>query len=286
MTPPFRWNLTKREQLGGLVDGIESASYRELIDDLRECCGRIVALSADCDMVFIGRSPESIFDYFSGLLLDTSWATRLTLVNLSLRHDTRGGFPPGALRALREHLGEVHLTPEAIASRQRDVALVDLVATGKTFGELATLLFDWARETGIDGNSVRRRLRFVGITWRRPTSPKTWRWQQHAEWTRQFRPSAIKNVSIEGRLWDYLGNRQQKVATSNPPWRWTDESMLAPPREEEQLKALRLALRLFDIGQTNDHRQLFAACLAKQRAMREPSFRALIIELRGQASRS
>ena len=63
------------------------------------------------------------------------------------------------------------------------------------------------------------------------------------------------------------------------------EEGLAAEHDEEQLKALRLALRLFDIGQTNDRRQFLAACLARQRAMREPSIRALIMELRGQASR-
>ncbi len=281
MSRPFRWNLARREQLGRLVEGVEAASYPELIDDLRDCCGRVAALSADCDMVFIGRSPESIFDYLSGLLLDTSWVTRLGLVNLSLRWSTEKAVSLEERRVVREHLTEVNLAPDSIASRERAVAFVDLVSSGETFGNLAALLSAWAGESGVDGNALRRRLRFVGITWRKHTSPNTWRWQQHAEWTRQFRPSAIKNASIEGRLWGYLGNYQTKVSPSNPHWRWADETMLSPTRQEEHLQALRLALRLFDMGRSDDERQRFAARLTQERAMQEAWFRSLVLELRG-----
>lgn len=277
MPRPFRWNLQKREQLGRLVTGDAAESYPELLGDLRDSSARVVGLSADRPMVFVGRSPESIFDYLCGVLLDTTWSTRMTLVNLSLR-DSPTGLSRASIEALHDQLRETPLAPVSIASSA--VTLVDLVYTGETFGELTRLLFDWAREKELDVNSVRRQLRFVGITWRKPTSPKTWRWQQHAEWTRDFRPSAIKNVSIPGRLWDYLGNRQEKVTYSNPPWRWTEESLQAPPRNAKQLAALRLAVHLFDAGRTREERARFADRLAKERAMKEPWVRSLVAELR------
>ncbi len=284
MTLPFRWNLARREQLGHLAQGEEAPSYPELVDDLRECCARVLALSGDCDLVFVGRSPESVFDHLGGLLLDTSWAPRLTLVNVSLRGAS--DFPPEALRALREQLAEAHLSPEAVATRERGVAFVDLVATGGTFGRLAAVLLDWARDVGVDESAVRRRVRFTGITWRTHTSPNTIRWHQRAEWTRQFPPSAIKNASIDGRLWGYLGNLQQKVSPSNTPWRWATDELLSPPRASEHVKALRLALRLFDTGREDALRERFAERLAQERAMREPWFRSLVLELRGRSPRS
>src|SRR5262249_42407928 len=153
-----------------------------------------IALSGDGSLVFVGRSLESLFDYASGLLLETTWATRPVLLNVSLRGAAALG--PRARQAASAHLAEAGLAPASIAARERPVVLVDVVASGGTFGSFATLLLELAEASGVDTNAVRRRLRFVGLTSRKRTSPKTWRWQQHAEWTRGFRPSAIKNVSV------------------------------------------------------------------------------------------
>lgn len=284
MPVPFRWDITRSERLGRLVDRPVSINYPELLDDLRDCCARVVATAAGCDLVFVGRSPESLFDLLSGLLLDTSWAQRLTLVNLSLRTGP-AGLEPTQLRAVRDLLADMHLAPEAIAARPRDLAVVDLVSSGATLGNLAALLCDWAQESGLGEDAVRRRLRFVGVTWRTHTSPNTLRWQQQAAWTQKFRPSAIKNVSIEPRLWHLLGNAQDKVALSNPPWRWTDAAMFAPPQGDEHRDALRFALHLFELGRTDDERRAFVARLVRHRAMREPELRALVTELRGHSTR-
>src|SRR5215470_9830070 len=82
--PPFRWNLRVRESLGGLLDGPRAPAYPEFLDDLLPCAVRCLALSHNGDLCFIGRSPESLFDLLSGLLLDTSWADRLRLVAFSM----------------------------------------------------------------------------------------------------------------------------------------------------------------------------------------------------------
>jgi len=50
-------------------------------------------------------------------------------------------------------------------------------------------------------NVIRRKLRFIGVTSRAKTSPNTFRWHQHAEWTRQLPARSVRNVSLDHRVW-------------------------------------------------------------------------------------
>ena len=281
---PFRWNIKKREQLGRLVSGAPPETYTEFPSQLRECSARVVAVAGDSNLVFVGRSPESLFDYLSGVFLGSNWSNRLSLVNLSLRGQEIGAGAHEqevALQGFRQHLSDLELSPSDIASSNRLVTLVDLVASGQTFGKILGLLTQWASQEGVDVSAVRRRLRFVGVTWRSKPSPNTFRWHQHASWLETFPRIVAKNVSIPGVLWNYLGNNQSKVAVSHPPWRWADTDAAKPPRQESNIEALRLALELFELGSCVEERQLFASQLANQHAMRESWFRGLINELRG-----
>lgn len=108
---PFRWNLTNRNHLGSLVEGEAAVSYPEFFEHLLSCCSKVLAFSGDSDLVFIGRSPESIFDHLSGLLFDTSWRDRLELLHFSMRFREEKAIRqehPEAINAMREyfrHLG-------------------------------------------------------------------------------------------------------------------------------------------------------------------------------------
>src|SRR4051812_11016458 len=82
---PFRWDVTKRSQLGSLVHVEQPETYEGLEEDLLVCCARVVAFAGDSDITFVGRSPESLFDLLSGMFFETSWATRLSLLNISFR---------------------------------------------------------------------------------------------------------------------------------------------------------------------------------------------------------
>ena len=278
---PFRWDITRREQLGRLAGGERAESYPEFEADLREAAARCVAAAGDSDLVFVGRSPESLFDYLSGVLLDTSWAGRLSLVNLSLRGSTMEEMraDPARRAAFREHLAQLNLDPPTLYLRERPAALIDLVASGSTFGSLTELLLDWACEEGIELDGLRRKLRYVGVTWRTKTSPNTWRWHQSARWLGRHR-SSVQNVSIPGRLWDFLGNRQDKVARWHPPWRWDDGQAGTPPREAEHLAALRQAVAVFARGCDREDREGFVSVLVQQHRFREAWCRALVQELR------
>src|SRR6476660_5343311 len=94
---PFRWNLTNRTHLGSLVKGEKAEVYNGFFDHLLPCCSRVLAFAGDSDLVFVGRSPESIFDHLSGLLFNTSWLNRLELLQFSMRFidesDIRTEYP-------------------------------------------------------------------------------------------------------------------------------------------------------------------------------------------------
>ena len=284
---PFRWNLARRQQLGSLLRGERAESYRGFFRDLRDCCVRVASAAADADVVFVGRSPESIYDYLSGILADTSWAERIALLNFSMRNSTPGevarGHPEG-LRAIREQMAALGLSPREIATADRPRVFVDLVYSGATLGHLLGLLEHWAQDAGVDPEAVRRRIRFLGITDRTKNSPKTWRWYQRAEWAGRMPRRALRGISIPYSLWLYLGEYQKKVARWHPPMFWGAEEWTHPPRGDDALEALRLAHAIHERGRQADERERFAAALAERPEMRDAAVRRLVLELRGRGS--
>jgi hypothetical protein len=164
--PPFRWNLRFRESLGSLLDGPQAPAYPEFRDDLLACAARCLALSHNSDLCFLGRSPESLFDLLSGLLLDTPWADRLRLVAFSMSFDppTIRRRHPGALDSLRAYFRLLGIGPDELIAAARPVVFIDLVNTGRTLGHLVSVLHAWSTAATLDWQAVQAKLRIVGIT--------------------------------------------------------------------------------------------------------------------------
>lgn len=306
LTPiyPFRWDITSRSQLGRLIgtpsddrdawlewEEVTSNAYRWssaysyawFLNELSLCAARVLALCDDSDPCFVGRSPESLFDYLSGLLFSTSWAERLSLLHFSMYGKTEDNITasyPGAIEEMRNYLSWLELSPQALARRKRAVTLVDIVATGRTLSSLVGLIFNWCHQIGFDWSAVQRKIRIVGLTERTETSPKTWRWQQHAEWTALLQKGTIKNVSVPVPLFHFLGAGQPKTTESHVPQRWGDSQVTGPIHNQQRLRALRIAAALFDDGRSNAQRLQFASELSRRPAMQHAWFRSLIGELK------
>jgi hypothetical protein len=158
----------------------------------------VVAHSNNQRLVFLGRSPQSLFDYFSGTFAETSWSPRIGLLNMSNRFESietiRRRFPM-AIPALKTHFSDHEVSPEDIASGSRGVCFCDLAAEGGTFEHLFTFLNGWAAETGIDSKSLAGHVSFIAITDRRKNSPNTWRWHQQADWVGAHRIRAKDEVA-------------------------------------------------------------------------------------------
>lgn len=284
---PFRWDITKREQLGRLVD-LPDAEVEQLLDEwivpeIRKYGAKIIALCDDSDLCFVGRSPEIFFDYLSGLLLDTSWADRLILLHYSR------GWPYGlsseeASKALREYhryLSHLALDPESLARREHSVAFIDAVNWGSTFGDLIDIFHNWTHQIGGDWEAVKRKIRIVGITWQHETSPKTRRWQQHTEQASLLLPGAIKNVSAFGGFIQYMSfSILPRVSRSYYAQRWGDPTVRLPRHDEDTLHALKVAASLFDHGRRKQDRLAFARVMGEERGMRYKWFRDLVSELK------
>jgi hypothetical protein len=275
---PFRWDVTRRSQLGSLPEVEPPETYRQFEDDLVACSARVLALAGESDLLFVGRSPQPIFDLLSGLLLETSWSDRLQLLNVGLR---RVEAPSNEqLRAIYPYFAEVGLEPHALTQRRRPIALVDVVDTGETLGALLMFLKAWSDEALAEWRGVARKIRIVGLTWRVKSSPNTWRWQQHADWVKQLRPAEIKNVSVPHRLGTYLAAEAPKTNYSFTPSWWGDDEVTRPTRNHEAREALALAVRLFDLGRTDETRRRFARALGREPTMKEGWYRSLILELK------
>jgi hypothetical protein len=157
----FRWNIARREQLGRLVTGEPVEGLASILAEVRRCAARVIAMSGDSRLVFVGRSPETLFDYLTGALSGTSWADRLTLLQLSLRSSSERWAEMDFERrfALHQQFGALRLDPAAIAAGARQIAFVDVICDGITFASLTDLIFDWAEEEAVGANALRRRSR-------------------------------------------------------------------------------------------------------------------------------
>ena len=288
----FRWNIARREQLGRLVAGEPAQpntdappwepTFRSVLEDVRECSARVIAMAGDARLVFIGRSPECLYDYLTGALGGTSWARRPVALNLSLKGRDDSAWSTldvPAREGVCEQFRALSLDPVSIASSAKPIALIDLIYAGETFGKLLDLLFAWSAAERVDVRAVRRRLRIVGITERKDKYHVPTQWKR-LPWAARFRPQALKGVAIPWWFWSYLGDSEKKVSRSNPPWRWADPEMARPPRGPTHMAALRLALALHDAGRTREERDALAAAMAEQPAMRHAWCRVLAAELR------
>jgi hypothetical protein len=275
---PHRWDLLRPDQLGTLLDGVEQPDLWYL-DELTVCAAKVVARSGGADLRFVGRSADSVFDLLGGALAETSWSGRLGRLPLSC-----AGGPAELSRRdvgrMREHLAAAGLAPYDLARRRRPLALVDLVWAGRTFTTLHRVLRDWVEESREPWPVIRSRLRYLGITARTETSPKTWRWQQHQPWTGGLPARAVQNISLDPGVWHLLGDHEPKTAPSFPPRRWHDDAVSVPVRGDGPTRALATAVALVEAGRTRTVRRRLVRTFNSEPAFAEPWLRGLSHALR------
>jgi hypothetical protein len=59
---PFRWDLSKREQLPKISVTDFGVLWPNFEAQLRACAAQVIAAAGDTDWVFVGRSNEHLFD--------------------------------------------------------------------------------------------------------------------------------------------------------------------------------------------------------------------------------
>jgi hypothetical protein len=127
-------------------------------------------------------------------------------------------------------------------------------------------------------------LRFVGVTSRTKTSPNTYRWQQHAAWTRRLPSLAVVNVSLSARVWSYFGDHQIKLTRSSRPERWLADAD-GPDRDERTRQALAEAAALVAYGRSRPCRQALARAIGREPALAQRWLRTLVANLNRRSRR-
>jgi hypothetical protein len=280
---PFRWDLVRPDHLGTLLDGLPEPDLW-FLDDLIDCAAKVIARSEDGELYFVGRSADSVFDLLGGALPDPD---RLHLLPLStgwIDHPLLGPLRAAEVAQLRANLAAHGLAPERLARGSRPLTFVDAVSSGGTFGHLVGILRDWAADERADWPAIRRRIRIVGLTWRTSTSPKTHRWQQHAEWVRDLPTGAIRNVSVDAAVLGYLADHQHKLAPSFRRDRWHDGDIREPAHDDRTRRALAEAVAIVEAGRTRAVRERLARTMSREPAIAEPWLRDLVRRLPLRAS--
>jgi hypothetical protein len=276
MQQGFRWNIGKREQLGDLMQSLEplDCAWQEAFF---RTVAKVLVASQNHDLVFVGRSLENMFDFLSGVFNGTPQVAWCSLLSVSLRIDPKNQRSSEFQQRLRQALQGVGLTPQALMKNKTGIALVDVVASGYTFGLLTETLLKWAVEENFDPKMILQKLRFVGVLWQKHTSPKTWRWQQHSAWVKQYGVRSIQNVSLEWAIWNELANMDTKVTPANK----LQSDHLEINRQEKHLMALSRARQLYELGTSKAGRQKLASCLSQSDGLKQANVRRLILDLRG-----
>lgn len=282
---PYRWALSHArggappDRLGTLTEGAARPGLW-FLPELTVCTGKVLARSAGADLCFVGRSLDSMYDLLTGAFEGSSREGRLLRLPLSLR--LRPDPAPAHTARLREHLAAAGLAPHALARRTRPVALLDLVAGGGTYDTLFAALADWVRESREPWPVIRRKLRFVGVTCRRRTSPNTWRWQQNSAggWARSLPSGHAVGVSLHPWVWSYFGDEQAKLQPSFPPSRWFDPYAAEPWHGPDLPAALAESLALVEAGRGRAVRGELVRVIAREPGFADREVRALVAPLR------
>jgi hypothetical protein len=282
---PFRWDLVTPDRLGSMV--AEPVDLDPVfLDALVDCSAKLLARTAGGDLVFVGRSLDSIFDLLGGALDGCDPAPRTARLPFSFARGwkvsgTRFRKRPlsgGERDQARVVLAGLDLTPHLLARRHRPVSFVDIVSTGGTFGDLFAVLRDWIEDEHEQWDVIRTKLRFIGVTRRTHTSPNTFRWQQHAAWTPQLPGRSVVNVSLSAPAWHYLADYQVKLTRSFRPEQWLGEAD-GPGRSERTRLALAEAVALVSYGRSAAGRRALIRAIDGEPALTEPWLRSLVQQL-------
>jgi hypothetical protein len=284
---PFRWDLFTPDHLGSMIDDSVTPDLW-FLPELVACAGKVLARSGGGDLVFVGRSLDSMFDLLGGALSGIDDAPRLSRLPFSFyrpfvlagRRWRRRSLTPSEVQQARRILSSVGADPDALASRARPLTFVDVVNVGGTFTELFALLSDWLDERPGAWNAARLKLRFVGVTTQEKTSPKTFRWQQHEDWPQRLPARSVMNVSLDPSVWSHLGNHQIKLTRSFRPDRWLAEDP-GPDRDQRTREALAEAVAIVEYGRSPEGRRAITAAISGEPALREPWLRSLVSHLNG-----
>jgi len=264
-TIPFRWNIANNSELGKLLNP-DFIVDKDLVDELRLCVAKILKYTQESDLVFVGRSLDSAYDYLSGYYKESSDENRLRHLNISLFNQSIHEITqkdPKTIVKLKKHFAQLKLDPHSIKKSKKKFYFVDVVYYGGTYSEIFKFLESWSKEINEDAPAVIRKIGFIGITSRTKNSPNTWRWHQNKDWTHNLSKDQIKNISVHRMYWSYLGDNQSKLTRSNRPKNWLHQPIKKQDYSESTIYAINEAHYLYQLSQTSEEKQVLKRLIRK-----------------------
>lgn len=278
--PVPSWLEARDGALERLVARARSLEYYGFRDQLLEACAEVLARSGGAAVVFLGRSPENLYDLLSALFSATRRAPQMLLLPFSFRDGTSGitgSLSRSALDGIAAHLQQAGLDPGGILARPGGVVFVDCVCWGTTFGNLDELLSRLAIRSGLDTELVASRVRYLGLT-KASLGWTHWRDDEESRGARFFREGRAAVVPVASRLWRHLADLAPKTMDSYTLEQWGQVPRL-PALDERCAEAVRLAAELRRFGGSRDVRRGFAGMLTRRAGSERPWLRSVVVSL-------
>ena len=277
---PFRWNISKANELGDYLNGNGNLLDQEFVNELIRSSARIMAFSGNSSIYFVGRSPEHYFDFLTGVFLDQKeFENRFNLFQFSARRSTMAelrGDKSYSLRSLKKYMELIGLSPEQIKNRKNKTTFVDIVYMGSTFEILFKILYEWAQELKSDWKAIKNKINVVGLTGREKNSPNTWRWHQQVEWINLINKNNVRNVSLPWFFWREIGNEIPKSTHSFIPERWSQDDVNLSKIDSLTLSGIQIAHQIFKLGSDKEIRKTLRNHLVVQDEMKAAWFKAYV----------
>ena len=281
--PSPSWAEARDGALERLVAQVGLREFYGFREQLLEACADVLAESEGKALVFLGRSPENLYDLLRALLRQTWRAPRLLLLPFSFRDGCAGTasrmarLGDEALEGLERHLHEAGLDPQQIAEHPCGVAFVDCVGWGTTFGNLDETFEVLTKRREIRARTVSSKIRYVGLA-KASLGWTHWRNDEESRGARFFAQGRAGVVSISSQLWRHLADRSPKTTDSYTLGQWGEPPRL-PVLDEGRAQAIRLATELLAFGSARDVRRAFAAKLGRRASDDRPWLRSLVVSL-------
>jgi hypothetical protein len=293
LVKPFEYPLEKPEQYEKYLSYSLRESLCEEVDEVQSgqssllrVAARVLALSEDSDIFFIGRSVVPVQRTLEGLAKHTNLIARLCTLHISLRLD------PEALRELlktrefqlrlesfKTYARTVGFDPQRLAQSGQRYTLVDVVDTGCTFNCLIILLWRWHHELGLDWNAARRKLRVVAITHRGTFGDHD---DVPVQWINLIGgPAVVQWVKVEFSFYQWLASRRARMA---PKFRWFEWGSEAIAENwtgvfKHRLAGLQLEVACVTQAATPALRKQFVRLANALPVHSQPWFRSLLIQI-------
>lgn len=280
---PVPWTQARREALEQLVAKARPTGFYGYHEELLEACADVVAAARGNDLVFVGRSPEPLYDLLESIFSDTSQPPTITLLPFSLRDHDSGAIrkvhnsDEESIVALENHFSDLNLGPADIAQSKNGISFVDFVCWGTTLGNLEETLEFMATRQGMEPTQVTSNIRYTGIT-KESVGWTHWRNDEESQGARFFAENRASVVTVSAKLWNYLTDFAGKTTNSFVSKQWKS-GVEFPALNEETARAIRSALDLRICGIDREVRRSFAGKLSRRAGQDDKWLRSLVVRM-------